>query len=138
MNSYIRNYSLITLFVFLGITSTPTLAMNAKLGQWEWTTSLNLPGPGGSALPLGDYRTCISSNNLVPRPTGNEHCIITSHSINENRVDWNMKCSEQGQNSMHTGNLIFNKTTAMGESQFTTNGEIISAVILGSYIGSCK
>ena len=137
MNSFMRHYFLITMFVFLGTISTQTLAMNAKLGQWEWTTSLNIPGlPAG--LPLSDYRSCISSKNLVPKPPGNEHCKIISHSIDGNRVDWKMSCSQQSQSSLHTGNLIFNKTTAMGESLYTTNGETISAILLGSYIGSCK
>ena len=137
MNLLIRRFSSVTLFFCLGIASSQALAINVKPGLWEWTTTMKIPGTS-MGLPALDYRSCISIKDLVPRLPGNEHCKITSHIIEDERVDWIMECTIKKHTYIHTGNLTFNKTTAMGQSQSSSNGSAVNTMLLGSYIGACK
>lgn len=137
MKLSIYHFSKIGLFICLGMISTQTFSMNAKLGLWQWTTTINLPGmPSG--LPMQDYQSCISAKNLAPKPAGNENCKIISHTIEEDRVDWIMECAEPGNIYIHTGHLKYNDTVAMGGSEASSNGSSMSTMLLGSYIGACN
>ena len=132
-----RSFNFIALCLFLGMTSTTALAINAKTGLWEWTTSFKLPGAPAD-IPAVEYRSCISSKELVPRPPGNDSCKITSHVIEEDRVDWTTECTVHEHTYIHPGNLTYYGTTSMGESQASSNGSAITMMILGSYIGPCR
>ena len=108
-------------------------AMNAKLGLWEWTISYNIPG-----FPTAIHRSCISAQDLAPRPPGSERCKITAHNIEADRVDWKMECVTPKNTFIHSGHMNYNDTAAMGESQSSSSDSSISAMVLGSYIGRCK
>jgi hypothetical protein len=137
MKLLMRGFSFIVLFTCLGMISTQALAMNAKLGMWEWTTTIDLPGtPIG--LPPIIYRSCISAKKLAPKPPNSENCKITSHTIEADRVDWTMECSAKKNTYIHTGHMNYNDTAAMGESSASSTGSAISSMILGSYIRSCR
>lgn len=132
-----RTFYSISLCILLGMSSTSALAINAKSGLWEWTTTFTLPG-APMDLPTVEYRSCITAKDLAPRPPGNDNCKITSHVIAEDRVDWVLECTAKKQTYTHAGNLTFNGTTAMGESQASSNDSAITSMILGSYIGPCR
>lgn len=137
MSLFIRSCYSITLCLSLGMASTSALAINAKSGLWEWSTTFKLPG-SNFGLPAVEYRSCISSKNLAPKPPGSDNCKITSHKIEEDHVDWALECTVKNQTYIHTGHLTFNGTTAMGESQASSNGSAMTSMILGSYVGPCR
>lgn len=137
MNPPIHRFSLIALSLCLSLAVTPSFAVNAKLGMWEWTTSFNM-SDASKGFPPNVYRSCITANNLVPLPPGNEHCKVVSHTITDDRVDWKLECGKHNQTYTHSGNLTYNKTSAMGQSQPSTNNSGMSTMILGTYIGRCK
>ena len=133
-----RRFSLLALCVFLSISSMQAHAINAKMGLWEWTTTLKIPGvPVG--IPAIAYKSCITSKYLAPKlPTNSDSCKLTSHTVKEDRIDWVLKCDVNNNTFTHTGHLIYNDTTAMGESQSSSSNSSMSSMILGSYIGPCK
>ena len=137
MNFSIRHLFSMTLFACLSTMSTHTLAMNAKAGAWEWTTTFKIPGMPIS-IPAATYRSCISIKDLVPRPATSSNCKITSHIIELDRVDWTMECTMNKNTFVHTGYLTYNDTAAMGASQSQSGGSTLSSTILGSYIGPCN
>ncbi|MDH5711304.1 MAG: hypothetical protein OEZ15_06530 [Gammaproteobacteria bacterium] len=115
------------------MTSTQALAINAKLGMWEWTTTINIPATP-SGLPVIEYRSCITPKNMAPKPPRSENCSLTSQTIEENQVNWTMQCETKGNTYVHTGKLTYNGTTAMGETEISS----VSTSILGSYVGKCR
>ena len=137
MNFSIRHLFSITLFACLSTMSTHTLAINAKPGAWEWTTTFKIPGYSIS-IPAAIYQSCISKNNLVPRPATGGNCKITSHTIEVDRVDWIMECTTNNKTYAYTGYLTYNDTAAMGSSQSQSDATALSSMILGSYIGPCN
>lgn len=115
------------------ITSTQAHAINAKLGMWEWTTTINIPGaPLG--IPTIAYQSCISSKNMAPKPPNSDNCKLTSQAVEEDQFSWNMECEAKGNTYVHTGKITYNGTTAMGETEISG----VSMSILGSYIGKCR
>lgn len=132
-----RGFYSITLCLCLGLASTQALAINAKSGMWEWTTTVMIPGsPFG--LPNAEYKSCITSKNLGTQPPGNDHCKLTSQTIDGDRVDWKAQCAGTELSASIQGHLIYNATTAMGESIITSGSSSTKITILGSYIGPCK
>ena len=137
MNFSKRHLFSITLFACLSTMSTHTLAMNAKVGDWEWTTTYKIPGTPIS-VPAAIYQSCISKNDLVPRTATSSNCKLISHTIEVDRVDWIMECTTNKKTFVHTGYLTYNDTTAMGVSHVQSDDSALSTTTLGSYIGPCN
>ncbi|MDH5388990.1 MAG: DUF3617 domain-containing protein [Gammaproteobacteria bacterium] len=137
MPLFLRSLTLSTIGFFLVVTSTQALAINAKPGMWEWTTTLTIPG-GPAGIPVSAYKSCITLKDLSPKSPDNDHCKPSSQKIDDDRVDWQIQCGNTDSPTLIDGHLIYNSTTAMGESTISFGNSSISSTILGSYIGACK
>lgn len=133
----LRSLTLSSLSLFLVTASSQALAINVKSGMWEWTTTITIPGaPIG--IPVSAYTSCITLKDLSPKSPDNKHCTPSTQKIDGDRVDWKIQCGNTDSPTFLDGHLIYNSTTAIGESTITFENSSISSAILGSYIGACK
>ena len=130
--------------VFAFMVASLTLAVAAgpsyQEGQWEITTTVDIPGMPKEMNKPHVYKTCLDKNNAVPQPEekGEKQCEMSSQKISGNTVTWVMKCKN---GSVGEGKITYAKTSYDGASTITTyvDGKkmTMKSTMKGKYLGPC-
>lgn len=112
--------------------------LNMKEGQWEITTSFEMPGmPAGMAKPH-TVTTCLSQKDYVPKDTKQQtDCTMQDTKVEGNTVKWAVVC----KNSTSKGNVTYAGTTFDGviDSTIKENGKEMTTkmTMRGKHLGPC-
>lgn len=113
-------------------------ALNMQEGQWEITTSFEVPGmPAGMAKPH-TVVTCLDRKDYVPRETSKQtDCIMRDTKVEGNTVTWTVECKD----STARGRITYAGTTFDGIIDTATiqEGKEMTAkmTMRGKHLGPC-
>lgn len=136
---------MVTLIGILLITSLSIAGPNMQPGQWEITTTIEMPGMPMKMPPMTTTQ-CLTKDNLVPkqpsRPGVNQPCEITNSGVNGDTVSWNMRCADEGKTEGH-GEITYHGDTFEGVikmiSGISGKGRMqMTLHMKGKRIGECK
>lgn len=116
-----------------------------KEGLWEIKTSMDMQGMPVK-IPPTTMQTCISKNDLVPKPAapkGQEpECKIKEQNMAGDTVTYAMECTGQGGMTMEiSGKMTYTGDTMEGASTMKLGGPSpmeMTSKITGKYVGPCK
>ena len=112
--------------------------IDANPGLWEWTTTMEMSGMPFQVAPVTGQK-CITEKDLVP---GNldlgKGCEMLGTTITENQVSWEMKCQVGQGESLMSGQMSYEKNSAVGEMVMKTQGMEMRSKINGRRIGDCS
>ena len=115
-------------------------APNYQEGNWEITTTMNMPGmPKGMMRPV-THQVCMTKQNTVPqqKEQGKEKCKMTDQKTVGNKVFWTMTC-ENG--TVSTGEIAYSKTSFKGSQTTKTSHDgkqmTMKSTMSGKYLGPC-
>lgn len=113
---------------------------NMQEGQWEITTTVDMPGMPG-AMPPMKHTQCITKNDLVPRPRsnqGNQDCTVTDMKTSGNTVTWAMTC-KGGGDMTGRGAITYSGDTFAGTFTMQMQGGMkMTQKMKGRRLGACK
>jgi hypothetical protein len=70
-------------------------SLNMNEGQWEITTTMDMPGMPAEAMKPHTVTTCLSKSDYVPKADQEKSdCKMVDQKIDGNTVSWNMVCKE--------------------------------------------
>lgn len=115
-----------------------------KEGQWEITTTMNIPGmPEGMNRPV-TYKVCMDKKNAVPpmkdrQDTKDEQCKMTEQKVSGNTVTYKIQCKD---GTVSKGKITYSGNSFEGVTTTTTKGEgrqamTIKSEMKGRYLGPC-
>ena len=133
MRKLLNGLLLSTLSILL--LSTQGYAKETKIaaGMWEWTISFKPQGIP-ITLPASVTSSCISMKNLIPHQPG--ECTMLKHIISGNNIQWKMACNDN--KLISEGAMDYTGTTSIGEGIITQQDTVVTSIIIGRRIGSCK
>ena len=127
-----------TVLLSISYSTTHAAGINAELGMWEWTTTMEIPGMPFAPPPV-TYSECLTKEDLVPNQSGRDGgCKIISQKITGSSIHWKMECVEEGQKMTSEGKMIYSGTTAKGEVNIVSQGMKMKSKINGHRTGACK
>jgi hypothetical protein len=69
--------------------------LNMNEGQWEITTTMDMPGMPAEAMKPHTVTTCLSKSDYVPKADQEKSdCKMVDQKIDGDTVSWNMVCKE--------------------------------------------
>ncbi len=115
---------------------------NYQEGQWEITTTMNIPGMPKEMNKPFVYKVCMDKKNAVPPPQakekGEKQCEMTKQNVSGNTVTYTMKCKD---GTVSEGKITYSKTSFEGNTTTTTNqgGKkmVMKSTMKGRYLGPC-
>jgi hypothetical protein len=113
-------------------------APNMQEGQWEITTSFEMPGmPAGMAKPH-TITTCLSRNDYVPKETKQQtDCTMQDTKVEGNTVTWSVVCKD----STARGRVTYAGSTYDGviDTTMKKNGKEMTTkmTMRGKHLGPC-
>lgn len=70
-------------------------SVNMNEGQWEISTTMDMPGMPEAAKKAHTVTTCLSKSDYVPKTAPEKSdCKMVDQKIDGNTVSWNMVCKE--------------------------------------------
>jgi hypothetical protein len=112
--------------------------LNMQEGQWEITTSFEMPGmPAGMAKPH-IVTTCLSRKDYVPQDTKQQtDCTMKDTKVEGNTVTWSVVCKD----STARGRVTYAGTTYDGvvDTTMKQDGKEMTTkmTMKGKYLGPC-
>ena len=119
-------------------TATPSQgALNMEEGQWEITTSFEMPGmPAGMAKPH-TATVCLSKQDYVPKQPEQTDCTMQDTKVDGNTVSWSVICKD----STAKGRVTYAGSTFDGviETVSKQEGQDMTAkmTMKGKRLGPC-
>lgn len=123
-----------------------------KLGRWEFTARLQLPGgtsvPTPASAPATEaaggmqttYTTCIEADNAVPADLGPQ-CRLERHDRRRSQVSWSMSCANTGVRSDGLAQYRGETMQATVVSHMPGAGGKVTEMrqhLTGRYLGPCQ
>lgn len=109
-------------------------------GQWEITTSVEMPGMPVS-MPPQKHTQCITRKDMVPQNSdSSQDCDITEQNISGNTVTWKMKCKSSAGTTTGSGQITYGKDTFSGTftSVIPQANMKMTSKMSGRRLGPCK
>ena len=112
--------------------------MNVKLGMWEWSMTMEMPGMP-MAMPPTVYSACLTKDDLVPKQSEQKNqCKMLENNIKGNSVSWKMECRSEAGVSTSEGTMSYSGTTATGDITATAQGMVMKTKVSGRRTGPCQ
>ena len=117
----------------------PAIAsVNMNEGQWEITTTVDMPGMPAMAKKPHAFTTCLSKSDYVPKSnTEKNDCKMLDQKIEGNTVSWSVACKE----SSGKGTVTYagDSYTGFMESTMKAEGKemMVKMKMDGKRIGAC-
>jgi len=115
-----------------------TPSVNMKEGQWEITTTVDMPGMPAAAMKPHTVTSCLSKKDYVPQANPNKgDCKMLDQKIDGNTVSWNVACKEtSGKGTItyagDTFSGLMESTMKEGDKEMT-----VKMKMDGKRIGEC-
>ncbi|HWR89117.1 MAG TPA: DUF3617 family protein [Dissulfurispiraceae bacterium] len=112
-------------------------AVNMQDGQWEITSSVDMPNlPAGASKPH-TFTTCMNQKDNVPKSAEKSDCTMQESKIEGDTVTWTMVCKD----STSKGKITYAGTSFDGQIQTTMKerGEAmtVNMTMKGKHLGPC-
>jgi len=111
--------------------------LNMQEGQWEITTSFEMPGMPASMVKPHTFTTCLSQKDYVPKDTEQTDCTMQDTKIEGSTVTWAVKCKD----STAKGKITYAGSTFDGviDTTMKEKGKEMTAkmTMRGKYLGPC-
>jgi hypothetical protein len=135
----------IVLAVTVSLVCATMASAEIKMGLWEMTTKMEMTGmPAQISIPATTARTCISKDDMVPKPAAQkkgQECKIKDQKVTGDTVTYSMECAgKDGNVTQISGEMKYTGDTLEGSSTIKTQGRgamEMSNKITGKYIGPC-
>lgn len=130
------------LWLFLIITAVPCAAFEFNPGQYEITSSVEMPGMPAGSIPAQTMVQCMTQKDPVPK-TGDagQDCKIKNIKQSGNTMTWDMECVQQGQKITSQGQMTFSKDKFKGTSTIHMGPEAGNMTVVtrisGTRLGDC-
>lgn len=113
-------------------------SVNMNEGQWEITTTVDMPGMPAEAMKPHTVTTCLSKSDYVPNANPEKSdCKMVNQKIDGNTVSWNVVCKE----TSGKGTITYAGDSFSGimESTMKQEGKEITVNMKmdGKHIGAC-
>lgn len=113
-------------------------SVNMNEGQWEISTTVDMPGMPAAARRPHTVTTCLSKSDYVPKAGPEKSdCKMVDHKIDGNTVTWNVACKE----SSGKGTVTYagDSFTGLMESTMKQEGKEMTVKMKmdGKRIGAC-
>jgi hypothetical protein len=106
-------------------------------GQWEITTSFEMPGMPASAAKSHTVTTCLSKQDYVPQNTKQPDCTMQDTRVDGNTVTWAVVCKD----STAKGTITYAGSTFDGviDTTMKESGKEMTAkmTMRGKHLGPC-
>jgi hypothetical protein len=115
-------------------------APNYQEGNWEITTTVNMPGMPKEMMRPVKHQVCMTKQNAVPqqKEQGEQQCKMTNQRTVGNKVFWTMTCKN---GTVSNGEIAYSKTTFDGaQTTSTSQGGrqmTVKSTMSGKYLGPC-
>jgi hypothetical protein len=115
-------------------------APNYQEGNWEITTTVNMPGMPKEMMRPVKHQVCMTKQNAVPqqKEQGEQQCKMTNQRTVGNKVFWTMTCKN---GTVSNGEIAYSKTTFDGAQTTTTSQGgrqmTVKSTMSGKYLGPC-
>ena len=115
-------------------------APNYQEGNWEITTTVNMPGMPKEMMHPMKHQVCMTKENAVPqqKEKGEEQCKMTNQRTVGNKVSWTMTCKN---GTVSNGEIVYSKTSFKGSQTTTTSHggrqTTVKSTMSGKYLGPC-
>jgi len=129
-----------TLIFFIFFISVPVNASepDVKLGMWEWSMTMEMPGMQ-FAMPPVVYESCVTKKDFIPQQSSpDQKCETIDTKVTKNSAEWKIECTSDGSKSLSEGKILYSNTTAKGEIKVITQGMTMISKLNGHYTGKCK
>ncbi|MGD0843695.1 MAG: DUF3617 family protein [Geobacteraceae bacterium] len=113
-------------------------SVNMKEGQWEITTTVDMPGMPAAAMKPHTVTSCLSKKDYVPKANPEQgDCKLVDQKIDGNTVSWGVACKDSsGKGSItYAGDSfsgLMETTMKQGEKEMT-----VKMKMDGKRIGDC-
>jgi hypothetical protein len=113
-------------------------SVNMNEGQWEITTTMDMPGMPAMAKKPHTVTTCLTKSDYVPKASHEKSdCKMVDQKIDGNTVSWNMVCKE----SSGKGTVTYAGDSYSGLMESTVKAEgkemTVKMKMDGKRIGAC-
>jgi hypothetical protein len=135
----------IVLSIIVSFAFTTVAFAEIKEGLWEIKTSVEMKGMS-MKMPATTARTCISKNDMVPKPPARERgqeqdCKVKEQKISGDTVTYALECTDKGGMTMEiSGKMTYTGDAMEGDSTMIMKGSMpmeMSTKMSGKYIGPC-
>jgi hypothetical protein len=115
-----------------------TASLNMNDGQWEITTTVDMPGMPEAARMPNTVTSCLTKSDSVPKANSEQsECKMVDQKINGNTISWNVVCKETSGN----GTITYAGDSFSGLMESTTKQDgkemKVKMKMEGKRIGAC-
>lgn len=129
------------LSLFLLIFSVPAQALDFNPGNYEVTSTMEMPGMP-VAIPPQIITQCITEQEPVPdQNTQEQKCRMVDKKESGNTLTWKMECEQDGQKIISNGEMSYHKNGFDGTIKTIMPAEMggmtMTVKIVGKRLGNC-
>ncbi len=111
-------------------------------GEWEVTTSMEIPGMPFTPPPM-TFQQCLTSEESVPQKKDpSQDCKMLEQKASGDTVDWKMRCKTSGGTTDAKGKVTYTGESMKGTTHITSKqgGEQMNMTshMQGRRLGPCK
>ncbi len=130
------------LWLFLIITAIPCAASEFNPGQYEITSSVEMPGMPAGSIPDKTMVQCMTEQDPIPKiGDSGQDCKVKNIKKSGNTMTWEMECVQMGQKMVSQGQLTFSKDKFKGNSTIQMGPEAGNRAVViqisGIRLGEC-
>jgi len=126
--------------LFLALPALACAGSNMQPGQWEITSSIDLPGMSFS-MPASKNMQCISGDEPIPQAQQqSDKCRLVENEIDGDRVSWELHCESDGGTLTSRGEIVYQgdrfEGTVVSQGGRLQGG--ITQRMTGKRVGDCR
>ncbi|HMK42664.1 MAG TPA: DUF3617 family protein [Dissulfurispiraceae bacterium] len=115
----------------------PAAAINMQEGQWEITTTVDMPGMPAGAMKPHTFTACLSPKEAVPKGQEQTDCVMKDMNYSGNTVTWTTVCKD----ATSKGSITYAGASYDGVMETTMKMEgkdmTTKMTMKGKHIGPC-
>ncbi len=111
-------------------------------GEWEVTTSMEMPGMPYTPPPM-TFQQCLTNEDAVPQKEDpNQECKMLEQKVSGDTLDWNVRCKTSEGTTDAKGKITYTGDSMKGTTHITSNqgGQQMNMTshMQGRRLGPCK
>ncbi len=130
--------SIITILFILAIPATCLAADPMREGQWELTTTMEMPGMP-MEIPPNKITHCFTKEDVKdPKKTvtTDKNCTVTDLKLSGNKSTWKMKCTGENPGDF-SGETVFQKDAYTSNMKMEAVGMSMNMKVKAKRLGDC-
>lgn len=130
--------SILAILFTLTIPALSSAAEVMRDGQWELTSTMEMPGMP-MEMPPTKIKHCFTKEDVSdPKKTINtdKNCKVTEFKLTSSKATWKMKCTGE-QSGTFSGETTYKKDSYTSNMKMESEGMTIKMQVKGKRIGDC-